>query len=114
MNRERSLKYFLKSRRRLFEDRLRRLVEIPTVSADRGRDKEFRQAALLAARFIRDSGGEAQIHTTPGNPVVIGKFRNRHARSTLTIYNHLDVQPADEPEWKRDPFAFRKEGDRYL
>src|SRR6185503_19308130 len=32
---------------------------------------------------------------------------------TVTIYNHLDVQPANEPEWKTDPFKFAVENGRY-
>ena len=27
---------------------------------------------------------------------------------TVTIYNHLDVQPADGPEWKTPPFTFSR------
>jgi acetylornithine deacetylase/succinyl-diaminopimelate desuccinylase-like protein len=32
----------------------------------------------------------------------------------VLVYNHLDVQPADEPEWKGEPFRMRIEGERYL
>jgi acetylornithine deacetylase/succinyl-diaminopimelate desuccinylase-like protein len=32
----------------------------------------------------------------------------------VTIYNHLDVQPANEPQWKREPFVFHNENDRYF
>ena len=32
----------------------------------------------------------------------------------MLVYNHLDVQPADEPEWKGEPFRMRIEGERYL
>ena len=113
MKTDHSLNRFLKRQRPLLEERLRKLVEIPTVSADSGRDKQFRQAALLASKFVRESGGESEICATSGNPVVIGRFPARQAHRTLTIYNHLDVQPAEEPEWKQDPFTFRKEGDRY-
>ena len=31
----------------------------------------------------------------------------------VTVYNHMDVQPAQEPEWQRDPFAFQNEGGIY-
>ena len=46
--------------------------------------------------------------------MVHGRF-NSNAKRTVTIYNHLDVQPASretEP-WKTDPFKFTKVGDRY-
>jgi acetylornithine deacetylase/succinyl-diaminopimelate desuccinylase-like protein len=32
----------------------------------------------------------------------------------VLVYNHLDVQPAEEPEWKGEPFRMRIEGERYL
>jgi hypothetical protein len=32
---------------------------------------------------------------------------------TITIYNHLDVQPAGGPEWQREPFRMTIDGDRY-
>ena len=35
------------------------------------------------------------------------------AYPTVTIYNHMDVQPAQEPEWKQAPFAFQKENGIY-
>ena len=28
--------------------------------------------------------------------------------------NHLDVQPAEGPDWKTSPFEFVRDGDRYL
>jgi acetylornithine deacetylase/succinyl-diaminopimelate desuccinylase-like protein len=31
----------------------------------------------------------------------------------VTVYNHLDVQPAQEPEWRHSPFAFHNEGGMY-
>src|SRR5256886_7473180 len=32
---------------------------------------------------------------------------------TVAVYNHLDVQPAMEPEWTREPFKFTVEGESY-
>jgi hypothetical protein len=31
----------------------------------------------------------------------------------VTVYNHMDVQPAQEPEWKQAPFAFQNESGIY-
>ena len=45
-----------------------------------------------------------------------GRFHRNDAWPTVTVYNHLDVQPASketEP-WKTEPFTFAKEGDKYL
>src|SRR5205814_584116 len=53
---------------------------------------------------------------TAGNPIVHGRFDSRSDAPTLTVYNHLDVQPAsrDTEPWDSDPFVFTKDGDRYL
>jgi acetylornithine deacetylase/succinyl-diaminopimelate desuccinylase-like protein len=93
---------------------LKELVEIPTVSADPSCAQNINRAAEVAAEYLRNAGGEAQIIKKQGNPCVIGKFQSPRAKKTVTIYNHLDVQPAEEPEWTQEHFVFRKEGDRYF
>jgi acetylornithine deacetylase/succinyl-diaminopimelate desuccinylase-like protein len=109
-----NLSSYIQSSRTSFENMLQELVEIPTVSADPNRASDINRAAEVAAGYLRDAGAEANIHKEHGNPVVIGKFHSPRAKRTITIYNHLDVQPAEEPEWKQDPFVFRKDGDRYF
>lgn len=96
-----------------YEAALKRLVEIPTVSMDPGRRSEVLRGASVAAELIRAAGGKAQILSTRGFPVVLGHFAAGRAAPTVTIYNHLDVQPAQEPQWRHDPFAFRAVGGRY-
>jgi acetylornithine deacetylase/succinyl-diaminopimelate desuccinylase-like protein len=89
-------------------------VEIPTVSADPSHRNDIERGAHTAVAYLRSLGAEAEKVPTPGNPVVIGKFVSDASRPTVTVYNHLDVQPANEPQWKRPPFVFRKEGDKYF
>ncbi|HEX6099609.1 MAG TPA: M20/M25/M40 family metallo-hydrolase [Thermoanaerobaculia bacterium] len=99
-----------------FEDTLKQFVEIPSVSADPGHQKDIRRCADASAQLIRDFGGEAKIYETAGNPLVHGRFDVSPSAPTLTIYNHMDVQPASkatEP-WNTEPFTFTKEGDRYF
>src|SRR5688572_12437089 len=105
---------YIASNRSQFEDMLGELVEIPTVSMDPGRKEDIRRGANLVTEYIRSFGAQATIHETSGNPVVVGRFNVPGATKTLTIYNHMDVQPAQEPEWVREPFVFVKENDRYL
>jgi acetylornithine deacetylase/succinyl-diaminopimelate desuccinylase-like protein len=90
------------------------IVEIPTVSMEPERKPEIRKGASVAVEFLRSLGAEAEICETAGNPVVVGRFQSSNARRTVTIYNHLDVQPAQEPEWTREPFIFVKVDGRYL
>jgi len=108
---------FARRERDRFEQRLKDFVEIPTVSSDPSRQREIRRSAELAAQTIRDFGGEPSIIETAGNPIVHGRFNaSRSDAPTVTVYNHLDVQPASretEP-WDTDPFLFTKDGDRYF
>jgi acetylornithine deacetylase/succinyl-diaminopimelate desuccinylase-like protein len=97
-----------------FEDMLRDIVQVPTVSMDPERKPDIRRGADLAARFLKDFGAETEVCETSGFPVVAGRFTVPGAKRTLTIYNHMDVQPAQEPQWVRDPFLFGKENGKYF
>ncbi|MEB3222515.1 MAG: M20/M25/M40 family metallo-hydrolase [Candidatus Sericytochromatia bacterium] len=96
-----------------YERHLREIVEIPTVSPDPGFADAIRRGADWAMAFLAAHGVEAERFETPGYPVVVGWLRHPEATRTLTIYNHLDVQPATEPEWETEPFTFAVEGDTY-
>jgi acetylornithine deacetylase/succinyl-diaminopimelate desuccinylase-like protein len=111
-----SLKAFAVRERERFEATLKELVEIPTVSADPAHQKDIRRCAERAVQLVREFGGEAKILETAGNPIVHGRFKAASGAPAVTVYNHLDVQPASretEP-WKTDPFVFTREGDRYF
>ena len=82
-------------------------------SAPEHRD-DIEKLADNAAAYIRQFGGSAEKIATPGNPVVVGQFFAGPDYPTVTVYNHLDVQPANEPQWKREPFVFHKEKGRYF
>jgi len=113
---KKSLSAFAARERDAFENTLREFVEIPTVSADPDRAGDIRRCAERAAALIREFGGEPTILDTAGNPLVHGRFDVDANAPTVTVYNHLDVQPASretEP-WNTDPFVFTKNGDRYF
>ena len=107
------LESYIRSIRPQFEDMLGHAVEIPSVSSDPARGKDLLRMANVAAQYLRSLGARAHIVTTKGAPVVSGGWQVGKQYPTLTIYNHLDVQPAQEPEWKQDPFVFRKQGRCY-
>jgi acetylornithine deacetylase/succinyl-diaminopimelate desuccinylase-like protein len=107
------IRSFLAAERRGFEGLLGQFVEIPTVSMDPLHRKDIRRGAKLAARSLRRAGAEARVIETPGNPVVIGTLVSHPRNPTVTVYNHLDVQPADEPQWRQSPFEFRIRGGCY-
>lgn len=99
-----------------FESQLRELVEIPSVSAEPERRGDIRRCADAAAALIESFGGKAEILETKGNPVVHGSFDSGPGRPTVTVYNHLDVQPASrefEP-WDTEPFEMVTRGETYF
>ena len=104
---------YVKAARPRFEDWLGELVELPSVSMDPERKADMRRTATLAVQLLRHLGADASIVETGGHPVVSGGWHTGVGHSTLTIYNHLDVQPAQEPEWRQAPFAFRKDRGQY-
>lgn len=110
------LKKFALSQKREYEDILKQLVEIPTVSAHSKHRSDIQTAAKLAVALIRRQGGKATLHRTDGNPVLFASFPFSKSVPTVTVYNHLDVQPADagDEPWRTDPFRFQKQGARYF
>ena len=113
---KKSLAAWAKNERDRFESALQKIVEIPSVSAEPARAVDVRRCAGEAATLIRSFGGEAKLLETDGYPIVHGMFRSDTNAPTLTIYNHLDVQPAsrDTEPWDTEPFTFTKKGDRYF
>ncbi len=104
--------YVAQSRSR-FESWLRRLVEVPSVSMDPDRKPDVRAAASVAVEYLTALGADASIIETEGHPLVVGGWRSDARWPTVTIYNHLDVQPALEPEWTRAHFQFVVDDDMY-
>jgi acetylornithine deacetylase/succinyl-diaminopimelate desuccinylase-like protein len=105
---------YVASVRQEFEEMLGAAVGVPTVSADPEHRSDIRRGALLALEFLKAARAtSAEIVETRGNPVVFGRLVSGPENPTVTIYNHLDVQPAQEPEWVRDPFSFHAQDGRY-
>ncbi|PYT10651.1 MAG: peptidase, partial [Acidobacteria bacterium] len=109
----RSIEVYIQSARGRFEEHLGHMVEIPTVSMDPAHKPDIERGAQAAAMLLRECGATAEVVPTSGNPVVLGEFKAGASYPTITVYNHMDVQPAQEPEWKQEPFQFRKEDGRY-
>jgi acetylornithine deacetylase/succinyl-diaminopimelate desuccinylase-like protein len=95
-----------------FSAKLAALVGIPSVSMQPERRQDVHRCAALACDYLREAGGEAELIETTGLPIVLGKLTRDPAFPTVTIYNHLDVQPADGEGWKTSPFELVPIGDR--
>jgi acetylornithine deacetylase/succinyl-diaminopimelate desuccinylase-like protein len=106
-----------RSRRAEYEALLAEFVEVPSVSADPAHKVDIERAAELAAATLRRFGGEVQTFRVPGgNPVIHAVFGRDPSWPAVTVYNHMDVQPASketEP-WATEPFVFTKKGDTYF
>lgn len=87
-----------------YEQRLKTLVDIASVSVDPTLKGEIQRCAETAVRFLQEAGASAEIIPTSGNPVVFGEITHPDAKTTVLIYNHIDVQPADPSEWRTNPF----------
>jgi acetylornithine deacetylase/succinyl-diaminopimelate desuccinylase-like protein len=111
-----SLRKYAADSRQEFEKVLGDLVQIPSVSGQPERKADVRRAAEYAVGLLESFGAKAKLYETGGHPMVYGRFDRSDRLPTVTVYNHLDVQPASklkEP-WKKEPFEFVKEGNRYL
>lgn len=111
--RDRKMDPYIQAVRPGFEQMLAEMVELPSISMDPARAADMRKTAKLAVQLLKDAGAEARIIETSGYPVVEGGWTTGQRHPTVLVYNHLDVQPAQEPEWKQAPFVFRKDQGLY-
>lgn len=110
---ERQLRTFINESQPGFEDFLGQMVKVPSISMDSSRTSDMRRMADLAAQYLAGIGAKVQVVETGGYPLISGGWTTGAEHPTVTIYNHLDVQPAQEPEWKQAPFEFRNEHGMY-
>lgn len=88
-----------------FEEQLKELIRIPSVSAQPDHDPDTRRAA----EFIRDDlaamGLDARIIPTKRHPIVYAESLGAPGKPTVLIYGHYDVQPPEPLEpWTSPPF----------
>src|SRR5439155_20327154 len=72
------------SERERFEEALREMVEIPTVSSSPERKADCARGAAFAADLIRRMGGEARLIESAGNPLVHGFLARDPSWPTVT------------------------------
>src|SRR5918994_3188886 len=108
---------FAKNHRQEYEDLLKRFVETPTVSVDPAHAPDIKAGLDLTVDTLRKYGGTVDVYKIEkGNPVVHAVFGNSRIAPTVTVYNHMDVQPASketEP-WDTEPFVMTRKGDSYF
>jgi len=96
-----------------FEERLGALCARASVSMDPGRHAEMEACAALAGDYLREAGARVDVIATGGFPIVLGRIIQDPSFPTVTVYNHLDVQPADARDgWDQaSPFELTRKGE---
>lgn len=80
-------------------------LRFPSISTDSHHAGDVRACGEWLAARGRAMGLTAEIHETPGHPVVVLKSLPKPDRPTVLIYGHYDVQPVDPvSEWHTPPF----------
>lgn len=98
---------YLQQHRARFEEQLKDLIRIPSVSAQPDHDADTRRAAEFVRDDLRNMGVPADLVAFPkGHPIVYGERLDAPGKPTLLVYGHYDVQPPEplEPWHQPDPF----------
>src|SRR5262245_50259284 len=97
---------YLESHRDAFEEQLKALLRIPSVSAQPDHIADTRRAAEFVRDDLRAMGVPADLVEFPkGHPIVYGERLDAPGKPTLLVYGHYDVQPAEPLEpWLSPPF----------
>ena len=110
-----SLGTFAHKHRHDFEAWLTSLVNIPSVSVDAAHAADVRRCAETARDlFLSLGAASVDVIETGGHPLVHARLIDEPNRPIITVYNHLDVQPADGDDWRSPPFQLTVDGDKYM
>jgi acetylornithine deacetylase/succinyl-diaminopimelate desuccinylase-like protein len=91
------------------------LLRFPSVSTDPGRKADTRACGEWLMSKLNSIGLKAEMHETPGHPIVLARNAHKPGRRTVMLYGHYDVQPA-EPlnEWRTPAFEPTLIGERIM
>ncbi|MCJ8344766.1 M20/M25/M40 family metallo-hydrolase [bacterium] len=95
---------YIKDIEETYTNQLMEMVAIPSISCKSDHQIHLEAMAKKASAMLSEIGFDSQVIATKGGPCVLGHLESDKDADWVTIYNHMDVQPADEPTWKNDPF----------
>jgi acetylornithine deacetylase/succinyl-diaminopimelate desuccinylase-like protein len=96
---------YLESHRRQFEEQLKALIRVPSISAQPDHDADTRRAATLIRDDLAATGLVSLLIETKKHPLIYAEWRGAPGRPTVLIYGHYDVQPPEPLEpWLSPPF----------
>lgn len=80
-------------------------LRFASVSTDSKHRPDVRACAEWLMGKLTGMGLSAQLHETPGHPIIVAKNKHIAGRRTVLLYGHYDVQPVEPVnEWLSPPF----------
>jgi succinyl-diaminopimelate desuccinylase len=106
---------YIESHRQAFEDDLKALLRIPSVSADSRQRGETRRAAEWVASQFSGLSLATELVETAGHPIVYAESPPVLGKPIALVYGHYDVQPPEPlDEWITPPFEpTQRDGNLY-
>ena len=96
---------YLEKHRADFEEQLKDLIRIPSISAQPDHDADTRRAAEFDPGRPGGDGPGRRAHPDQAAPDRLCRVARAPGKPTLLIYGHYDVQPAEPLEpWLSPPF----------
>ncbi len=100
---------YIENNKDRFLDELFGLIRIPSVSSIEAHKPDMYKAAEYWKELLLSSGADqAQVFETNGNPVTYAEKIIDPSKSTVLVYSHMDVMPAEPLELWNSP-AFEPE-----
>ncbi len=100
-----------------FDDAVAQLctyLRVPAISAKPERAPDVARLAAQVARDLAALGlDRARVLEVDGAlPLVAAEWLRAPGKPVVLVYGHLDLQPADEPDWRTEPHTPTQIGDR--
>jgi len=96
---------YLEANRGRFEEQLKALIRIPSVSAQPDHDADTRRAAEFVRDDLAAMGLATELIDTSRHPLVYAEGPAVPGKPTVLFYGHYDVQPPEPLEpWLSPPF----------
>jgi acetylornithine deacetylase/succinyl-diaminopimelate desuccinylase-like protein len=101
-----TIRNYIEENKGRFLDELFEVIRIPSVSSKESHKEDMYKAAeWIKNRLIADGATMAEVLDTEGHPVVYGEKIVDPNLTTVLVYGHYDVQPAEPLDlWKSPPF----------
>ncbi|MCH8007268.1 MAG: M20/M25/M40 family metallo-hydrolase [Chloroflexi bacterium] len=95
------------------DEAISQLGEYVALESVGAQGKAILETAQYVKQLLSEVGAKVEVleKEQPGHPVVVGELPGDSA-TTLLLYNHYDVQPAEPFDlWSSPPFELRRDGD---